>query len=72
MIAIPVTLEQLISTVQQLPYEERSQIAKALIQTELQSDLNNLIEELYSQPPIDTITDDDILHEIKAVRRINS
>jgi hypothetical protein len=72
MIAIPVTLEQLISTVQQLPSEERSQIAKALIQTELQSDLNNLIEELYSQPPIDTITDDDILHEIKAVRRINS
>ena len=72
MIAIPVTLEQLISTVQQLQSEERSQIAKALIQTELQSDLNNLIEELYSQPPIDTITDDDILHEIKAVRRINS
>ena len=72
MIAIPVTLEQLISTVQQLPSEERSQIAKALIQTELQSDLNNLIEELYSQPQIDTITDDDILHEIKAVRRINS
>jgi hypothetical protein len=71
MITIPVTLEQLILTVQQLPSEERNQIAKALIQTELQSDLSNLIEELYSQPPIDTITDDDILHEIKVVRSIN-
>jgi hypothetical protein len=71
MITIPVTLEQLISTVQKLPPDERSAIAKALIQTELQSDLTNLIEELYSQSPIDTITDDDILHEIKAVRSIS-
>lgn len=71
MITIPVTLEQLISTVQKLPPDERSAIAKALIQTELQSDLTNLIEELYTQPPIDIITDDDIQHEIKAVRSIN-
>lgn len=71
MITIPVTLEQLILTVEQLPSDERNQIAKALIQTELQSDLSNLTKELYSQLPIDTITDEDILHEIKAVRSIN-
>ena len=33
------------------------------------SDLTNLLEELYSQPPIDEITDAEIMNEIKAVRQ---
>ncbi|TRU81170.1 MAG: hypothetical protein EWV76_21705 [Microcystis novacekii Mn_MB_F_20050700_S1] len=69
MITLPITLEQLITTIQQLQPSERTQVAKALIQTELQSDLKALIEELYSQPPIDDITDRDILEEIKVVRQ---
>ncbi|MEY2983854.1 MAG: hypothetical protein RLZZ568_471, partial [Cyanobacteriota bacterium] len=32
--------------------------------------LANLLEELYSQPPIDEITDVEILNEIKIVRRV--
>jgi hypothetical protein len=46
MISVPITLEQLITAVQQLQPQE-----------------------FYTQPPIDDITDDDIMAEIKAVRQ---
>lgn len=68
MIQLPITLEQLITTVQQLPPGDRAQVAKALINIELKSDLAKLLEELYSQPPIDEIIDGEILNEIKIVR----
>lgn len=69
MIQLPITLEQLITTLQQLPPGDRAQVAKALIDIELKSDLANLLEELYSQPPIDEITDVEVLNEIKIVRQ---
>jgi hypothetical protein len=73
MIQLPITLEQLITTVQHLQPSDRAEVAKALIQTELKLDLTALLEELYSQPSIDEITDCEIMNEIKAVRqRINS
>ncbi|WP_225225423.1 hypothetical protein [Komarekiella delphini-convector] len=68
MVSIPITLEQLITAVQQLQPEERVQVARALIKVGLRSDLTALIQELYAQPPVDDITDDDIMAEIKAVR----
>ena len=36
---------------------------------ELKSDLTNLLEELYSQPPVDEITDDEMMNKIKSVRQ---
>jgi type IV secretory pathway TrbF-like protein len=69
MISIPITLEQLITAVRQLPSDERAQIANALVQAGLHSDLTALIQELYTQSPIDDVTDDDIMAEIKAVRQ---
>jgi hypothetical protein len=69
MITIPITLEQLISVVQQLQPNERTKLAKALIEVELQSDLKSLIKELYNQDPVEDITDSDILQEIQAVRQ---
>lgn len=68
-IEIELTLEQLIEAVQQLDTEKREQVAKALVERELDADLSRLIDELYSYPPIDDIPDDDILAEIQAVRR---
>ena len=68
MISIPITLEQLITAVQQLQPDERAQVARALVEVDLRSDLTALIQELYDQPPVDGITDDDIMAEIKAVR----
>lgn len=69
MITLPITLEQLITTVQQLQPSDRQKVAKALIELELHSELKTLIEELYNQPPVKEITDNDIMEEIKAVRR---
>ncbi|MFH7241282.1 MAG: hypothetical protein ACHWZW_00375 [Spirulina sp.] len=69
MIAVPITLEQLIQTVQQLQPEERAQVAQALLELDLRADLATLLEELYAQPPAEDVTDDDIMAEIKAVRQ---
>ncbi|AKG24584.1 hypothetical protein IJ00_11245 [Calothrix sp. 336/3] len=69
MVSIPITLEQLITAVQQLQPDERAQVARALIQLDLRADLVALIQELYAEPPVDEITDDDIMAEIKAVRQ---
>ena len=69
MVSVPITLEQLIAAVQQLPSDERAQVAEALIQAGLRSDLTALIRELYAQPPVNDVTDDDIRAEIKVVRQ---
>ena len=69
MISVPITLEQLITSVQQLQPDERAQVVKALVQMELRSDLAALIQELYAQAPVEDITDDDIMTEIKTVRQ---
>jgi hypothetical protein len=67
--SVPITLEQLILAVQKLQPEERTQVARALIQSELSSDLTALIQELYAEPPMDDVSDEDIMAEIQAVRR---
>ena len=54
---------------QQLQPDEGAQLAKVLVRAGLHSDLTTLIQELYAQPPVDDITDDDIMAEIKAVRQ---
>jgi len=69
MISVPITLEQLITAIKQLQPDERAQIAQVLVQEELQADLTGLIQELYSQPPVDEVSDEDILTEVKAVRQ---
>lgn len=69
MISVPITLEQLIQAVQNLQPEERTQVARALIQSELSSDLTALIQELYAGPSMDDISDEEIMAEIKAVRQ---
>jgi hypothetical protein len=69
MISVPITLEQLITAIKQLQPDERAQIAQVLVQEELQADLTGLIQELYSQPPVDEVSDEDILAEVKAVRQ---
>jgi hypothetical protein len=55
--------------VQQLSRQEREQIAIALVQTGLRSDLIDLIQELYTQLPDNDVTDDEIMAEIRTVRQ---
>jgi hypothetical protein len=68
-IKVQLTVEQLITAVRQLEPEERAKIVRALADTELDTELRQLILELYHQPPVDEISDDDILAEIRAVRQ---
>ncbi|WP_414545045.1 hypothetical protein [Nostoc sp. CCY0012] len=69
MVSIPITLEQLITAVQQLQPDERAKVARALIELDLRSDLTALIQELYAEPPVDDITDNDIMAEMNTVRQ---
>jgi hypothetical protein len=39
------------------------------MRTELDAELAQLINDLYSKPPVDEISDDEILAEIRAVRQ---
>ena len=67
-IEIRLTVAQLITAAQQLEPQERAELVRALADTELDAELAQLIDKLYSQPPIDHISDNDILAEIQAVR----
>ncbi|WP_228021950.1 hypothetical protein [Vasconcelosia minhoensis] len=69
MISLPITLEQLIAAISQLQPEEQNQVAQALVQLNLNSDLEALIRELYAQPPADDVTDNNIMNEVRAVRQ---
>jgi hypothetical protein len=60
---------ELITAVQQLSPHEREQIATALVQTGLRSDLTDLIQGLYAQTPDDDVADDEIMAEIEIVRQ---
>lgn len=71
-IQVQLTIEQLITAVRQLEPRERAKLARVLADTELDAELTKLITELYSQPPIDEISDDDILAEIRTVRQQRS
>jgi hypothetical protein len=68
-IKVELTVEQLIAAVCQLEPDERARLAKALAETEMDIELARLIAELYKQPPIDDISDDEIEAEIRAVRQ---
>ena len=68
-IQLQLTLEQFINAVRQLEPAERSQVAQALADTELDAEMTQLITELYRKPPVTDISDDDILAEVRAARQ---
>ena len=68
-IKVQLTVEQLVTAVQELKSAERAQIARALAKMELDTDLAQLITDLYSKPEVTDISDDDILAEVRAVRQ---
>ncbi|MGB3292672.1 MAG: hypothetical protein WBB01_06800 [Phormidesmis sp.] len=72
MISVPITLDQLILAIQNLQPEERVQVARALVQSELTSDLTALLQALYAEPPADDVSDEEIMADIRAVRQRHS
>ncbi len=68
-IKVQLTVDQLLAAVRQLEPRDRARVARAITDSELDTELAQLIAELYSQPPVTEISDDDILTEIRVVRQ---
>jgi hypothetical protein len=65
---VELTLDQLVAAIRQLEPNARSEIAKALMETEMDTRMAELIRHLANRSPADDITDADIVAEVKAVR----
>ena len=64
-----VSLDQFLAVIRQLDEPTRIEVARVLAETEMDTQLQNLIERLAQTPPADDIGDADIQAEINAVRR---
>ena len=65
---VELTLDQLVAAIRQLEPAARSEIAKALMETELDARMAELIKSLANRPAADDVTDADIESEVRAVR----
>jgi hypothetical protein len=65
---VEITLDQLVTVVRQLEPAARSEIAKALAETELDARMAELIQSLANRPAANDITDAEIENEVRAVR----
>ena len=69
---VKLTVGQLLKVVRQLDDASRSQLARVLMETEMDAKLASLIEKLAKTTPADNFSDEDIEVEIKAVRNLNA
>ncbi|MEJ2208253.1 MAG: hypothetical protein P8129_04355 [Anaerolineae bacterium] len=65
---VEVTLDQLVTAVRRLEPAARSEVARALLETELDARMADLIGSLANRAPADDISDADIAAEVRAVR----
>ena len=68
-VGVQLSVDQLITAAKQLDSGERAKLARALAETDLDLELTRLMVDLYSKPPVDDISDEEILDEIQAVRQ---
>lgn len=68
---VKLTVDQLLKVVRQLDDASRIQLARVLMETEMDAKLASLIEKLAKTTPADDVSDEDIEAEIKAVRKLN-
>ncbi|MBK8431893.1 MAG: hypothetical protein IPL28_11655, partial [Chloroflexi bacterium] len=54
---VELAVEQPITAARQLPAGDRVKLAYALVESDLEVELTQLIAGLYSQPPVDEISD---------------
>jgi hypothetical protein len=66
---VDLTLDPLVMAIRHLEPATRPEIAKALVETELDARLAELVESLGSRPSADDITDADILAEVNDIRQ---
>ncbi len=68
---VKLTVDQFLKVVRQLDDASRIQLARVLMETEMDAKLASLIEKLAKTTPADDVGDEDIEDEIKAVRKLN-
>jgi hypothetical protein len=68
-VEVQLSVDQLITAAKQLDPGERAKLARALAETDLDVELTRLMVDLYSKPPVDDISDEEILAEIQALRQ---
>ena len=66
---VELSVDQIVAAVRQLEPRARLEIARALVETELDVRMAELIHRLASRPAVDDISDADIVAEVNAVRR---
>jgi len=69
---VKLTVDQLLKVVRQLDDTSRIQLARVLMETEMDAKLGSLIEKLAKTTPDGDFSDEDIEAEIKAVRNLNA
>ena len=68
---VKLTVNQLLKAVRQLDDASRIQLARVLMETEMDAKRASLIEKLAKTTPADDVSDENIEAEIKAVRKLN-
>ena len=68
---VKLTVDQLLKIVRQLDDASRIQLARVLMETEMDVKLASLIEKLAKTTPADDVSDETIEAEIKSVRKLN-
>ena len=66
---VELSVDQLVAAVRQLEPKARLEIARALVETELDVRMAELIHRLASRPAADDISNADIVAEVNAVRK---
>lgn len=66
---ISITLDQLLLTIRQLDEPTRRQVAQVLLETQMDGQLNHLLQQLAQKPPADDLSEADIAAEVQAVRQ---
>ena len=69
---VSVSLDQILAAVRQLDISARSQVARALLDTELDAKLDGLIRRLAERRPADEISDAGIREELEDVRTVTT
>ena len=68
---VKLTIDQLLKVVRQLDDASRVQVARVLMETEMDAKLAKLIENLAKTEPASDVSDEDIKAEIEAVRKLD-
>ena len=67
---VELSLDQLVSAIRQLGPEARTELAKVLLETELDARMAEWIRNLAQRPAADDVSDADIVAEVDAVREL--